>query len=298
MKQAQFFADSISAFSITITVLVIICMTGAFSLLFWLYCHNKRRIVELGGEDAELGDYIEKEFVKFRLKKNESALPEEFIAYKRKQSKILRIITDVAYGCVMLVILGIGCFALAFRASGHQLYLGDTAYLAIQTGSMSKKNSGHPKYNELPDNQIAQHALIGIRKVEEQELQLYDIIAFRYESTIYVHRIVQIIEAKDQRFYVTQGDSNTGSFPFETELVIDQIIGKYNGTQSLGWGIFFTYLESEAGIIAIIFAICLLLVIDFSEVYLSKSYKKRMEYIVHELYGITELPDKKGGNDV
>lgn len=299
MKQTCFFADSISAFSITITVLVIICMTAAFSLLFWLYCRNKRRIIELGGEDAELGDYIEKEFAKYRLKKNQTALPEDFINYKKKQNKIIRIVTDVIYGCIMLIILIIGCFALAFRAGGHQLYLGDTAYLAIQTGSMAEKNSAHPKYHELPDNQIAQYALIGIQRVaEEQDLQLYDIIAFHHGDAIYVHRIVQIIEAKDQRFYVTQGDANTGSFPFETEIVFDQIIGKYNGSQSLGWGIFFIYLESEAGIIALIFAMCLLLIIDLSEAYLSKTYKTRMEHIVQELYGISTPSKKDRGNDV
>lgn len=91
MKQAQFFADSISAFSITITVLVIICMTGAFSLLFWLYCHNKRRIVELGGEDAELGDYIEKEFVKFRLKKMNRLCQKNLLPIKENKAKFFEL---------------------------------------------------------------------------------------------------------------------------------------------------------------------------------------------------------------
>lgn len=277
-------SDSISIFSIIITTIVIICMTFAFSFLFWLYSKYKCKVIDLGGEDEKLTAELNKDYEVYCRKANVEASVEEFIEHKKKQNRLFRIITDIIYSLFILILFSLSCVALIFRVWGQQFYFGHTTYLTIQTGSMSKKNPVHQNLNQLPNNQIKQYALIGIDKVKEQDIKLYDIVAFKHEGAIYVHRVVQILESNGKRAYTTQGDANTGSFSFEIDIPFDNILGKYNGYQSIGLGVILTYLQSESGIIALIFAMLMLVIIDLSEVYITKCYKKRSNFILQHLF--------------
>lgn len=275
-----------SVFSMIITIIVILSMTVAFILMFLLYSSSKRKVIELGGEDNELIEKIEKDYQKYQEKCESSPTAIDFVERKKKKEKMFRILTDVVSWVIIFFILCFTCVALAFRIQGQQFYFGNTTLLSIQTGSMSEKNIDHKYYDELPNNQIQQYDMVGISKVEETDLKLYDIIAFKHEGVVYVHRIVQILEVDGKRVYTTQGDANTGSFPFETEITFDQILGKYNGFHNQSLGVFLIYLQSEVGIIALVFAMILLIVIDLSETYMARCYKKRSEYLFRQLYGI------------
>lgn len=275
-------ADSISALSLTITILVIVGMAVAFGLLFWLYSLNKKKLIDLGGEDSKLINTIQNDYNRYKAKNVDVSL-NDFIISKNKKEKIARILMDVLSWCLIGFFLIITIIGLVFRSKGQQIYLGKTTYMTIQTGSMSEKNMAHPYFEQVPNNQIAQYSLIGIKKVAEEDLHSFDIVAFKVNGKVYVHRIIQILEVNGIRSYTTQGDANSGSLSFEIGLNYNQILGKYTGTKSLGMGVFLTYLQSNAGIIAFIFAMLLLFVIDISEMTLSKSYKKRMNYLIEQL---------------
>lgn len=286
VNQLILLTNSMSVFSMIITIFVILSMTVAFILLFLLYSNSKRKVIELGGEDKELIEQMENDYQKYQEKCEASPTAADFVAHKKKQEKKFRVLTDVISGVIIFFILCFTCVALAFRIQGQQFYFGNTTLLSIQTGSMSEKNKEHKYYDELPNNQIQQFDMVGISKVEEADLKVYDIIAFKHDGVIYVHRIVQILETGGKRIYTTQGDANTGSFPFETEITFDQILGKYNGFHNQSLGVFLIYLQSEVGIIALVFAIILLVVIDLSETYIARCYRKRSEYLFRQLYGI------------
>lgn len=84
------------------------------------------------------------------------------------------------------------------------------------------------------------------------------------------------------------GDANDGSFSFEINMPFDKIEGVYSGYQSRGMGAFLSYIQSETGIVAIIFALCLVLVADLSEDLLAKKYKERYAHVAAELDKPTE----------
>lgn len=276
------FADSISSLSLSITILVILGMTAAFGILFWLYSVNKKKVIQLGGEDYKMLSSLNKEFQQYKDKKGKESL-EEFLTYKSKKEKNYKILMDVISWTFICFLLGLGICSIVFRSNGQQFYFGNTTYLTIQTGSMSQKNIAHTYYEELPDSQIPQYALIKIKKVEESDLEKFDIVAFKVDGIIYVHRIVQIIEVNGKRAYTTQGDANSGSLSFEVGMKFENILGRYTGTRNLGLGMFFTYLQSNTGIIAIIFAMLLLGIIDFCEIYLYPVYKGRIQFLITKL---------------
>lgn len=275
-------ASAIANLSITISVIVILSMAATFSLLFILYCRNKKRLISLGDEDERLKQEIGAGFEKYKKKKPEA----NFYSYLDRKNKIdliYRITMDVISGIASCILLSIAITGLIFRSQGKQFFIGNTTYMTIETGSMSYKNTSNQNYEKLPNNQIEQYALIGISKVKEEEIKQFDIIAFKNDGIIYVHRVIQIKDIDGARLYTTQGDANSGSFSFEVDIPFDKIIGKYNGNQSLGLGVFLTYMQSETGIVAVLFAIGLLLVMDISSTYLLKCYKKREEFLEEEL---------------
>lgn len=271
-------------------------MSVAFGLLFTLFCLNKRRLIRLGGEDGKIEADLKNSYAK---SKSKDLTFRGHLAVRRKTEKVLSIIINVIFGLVVALIVSVAITGLVYRANGEQLFIGETAYLTIQTGSMSEKNLENPYYNDLPDNQIAQYSLVGINKFAEEDLKLYDIVAFKHNGTLFVHRIVGIYEDNGVKLYTTMGDANNGSFSFEMGMTSDKIVGVYSGYQSENMGAFLSYLNSGTGIIALVFALCLVLVADFTENLLTKAYNERYRHIAGILDGEADsgTPEAKPESD-
>lgn len=260
------------AFGVSITV--IFCMAAAFGILFCLYGKYKLRSIESGLEDGTLLPQLENEYER-EAEPDETAY--HWLQRKNDSGKKLRAVTDVVFGFLIVLLLLVSAVAVAFRAQGDQFFLGNTSYFTILTGSMEEKNAGNPYYSRLPDDgQIKQFSLIGIKKVKESELNLYDVVAFEYDEVVYVHRIVRIVEKDGVKLYTTMGDANTGSMSAEVNMTFDKIIGRYNGFQNFGLGVAISYLESNIGIISLVFALLMLSVISFSEGRIDKRYAERI----------------------
>ena len=128
--------------------------------------------------------------------------------------------------------------------------------------------------------------MIGIDKVSsDEEIELYDILAYKYKGTTYVHRVIKIFtdEETGTTCYTLRGDANSSSLSFETNITLDDIVGKYNGYQNYGLGVAFFYLQSNIGIVAIISAMLFVISFDFSEGKIEKAYYKRSEYILEQI---------------
>ena len=178
-------------------------------------------------------------------------------------------------------------FALTFKLNNQNLYFFDTTYLAIRTGSMETVNESNTYIQENNlTNQIETYSLIGIDKVSsDEEIELYDILAYKYKGTTYVHRVIKIFtdEETGTTCYTLRGDANISSLSFETNITLDDIVGKYNGYQNYGLGVAFFYLQSNIGIVAIISAMLFVISFDFSEGKIEKAYYKRSEYILEQI---------------
>ena len=194
----------------------------------------------------------------------------------KRRNKKFQIIYNIFFGILYAVLVIIFGFALGFRLGGEQLFFGNTTLMTIQTGSMETINKEN-KYifeNNLTD-QIEQFSLIGIDKVAQEDIELYDILAYQSESgDIIVHRVTRIYTSSDTNitYYTLKGDANTSSSAEELTLTYDKVIGRYNGFQNYGLGVTLTYLQSNIGLVAIAAAAIFLITYNVTESLIDKAY--------------------------
>lgn len=194
----------------------------------------------------------------------------------KRRNKKFQIIYNIFFGILYAVLVVIFGFALGFRLGGEQLFFGNTTLMTIQTGSMETINKEN-KYifeNNLTD-QIEQFSLIGIDKVAQEDIELYDILAYQSESgDVIVHRVTRIYTSSDTNitYYTLKGDANTSSSAEELTLTYDKVIGRYNGFQNYGLGVTLTYLQSNIGLVAIAAAAIFLITYNVTESLIDKAY--------------------------
>jgi signal peptidase len=73
-----------------------------------------------------------------------------------------------------------------------------------------------------------------VRKVTADSVKLGDIVQFRGEEITVIHRVVDILETEDSKFFITQGDAN--SSPDIAPVDPHQVVGKVVFTiPKIGW---------------------------------------------------------------
>lgn len=281
--------DNMSALSLSVALIVIVCMTAAFSILLAVYSSNKRKLINSGGEDDSIRAELEKGYEKYKKSGKGDGSVRSYNLAREKRATVGNVIVNIVFGIVMAAVLALAVTGIVYKINNRQLFIGKTAYLTIQTGSMADKNPDNEYYTFLPDNQIPQFSLIGIDKVREDQLKLYDIVAFEHNGVTYVHRIVGIGQGVNGKLFTTLGDNNVGSMPFEINMSFDKIVGVYNGYHNVGLGALLSYLQSETGLIALAFALILVLVADIADSGMIKTYKKRYAYVAD----LIEHPEKE-----
>ena len=100
-------------------------------------------------------------------------------------------------------------FCLVYFVSGYFKYYA----IAIASGSMYPEfNRGSVVVIEQTNDKYANY-----NKLTEGE-----IIAYKYENSIIVHRLIRIVETKDEIFYYTKGDANNNedNYPIRKENII------------------------------------------------------------------------------
>lgn len=275
--------QSLPHMSLAISVIVIVCMSASFAALVFLYGRAKSQAVSFGAEDAQLKNKL---YARFRKCAEEGLTAGEFLAKRRKSERTVRIVSDVLFLVMIGFVLTVSIFAIVFRAQGEQFFFGDTTYLTVYTGSMQEKNENNAYLAAHDDGvRIHQYALIGIQKTLPDALKEGDIIAFTYENDLYVHRIVEITESGGERLFTTMGDANATSFGGEIGISADRIVGKFNGYHAGFLGVLLIYMQSDIGIIALIFVLLLLAVFDLSERLVARSYEKRLNFVAAEIDG-------------
>ena len=111
------------------------------------------------------------------------------------------------------------------------------------------------------------------------DIEIYDILAFKVNDVTYVHRVVDIIFDNGDIYFTLKGDANPTSLLIETKVKEEQIIGIYNGNNSLFMGIAITYLQSEIGLIALFMSIAFLINVEVQEYLIDNTYEKRKKIL-------------------
>ena len=273
--------------ALVVSILVIIGLAIVFSFLFFLYSFYKVKHINLGFEDKQLKKEYKKKIFTINSKNRTLNIPfitcKEMIKDEEKLQKKLHVLMDVFAGVIIVFLIGLLGVGISYRAQGDQIYINNTTYLTILTGSMEEKHEDNSYLidNNL-NNQIIQYSLVGIDKVNsEEDIELYDVLAYKHDDIIILHRVVEIKSNEDnETIYTLRGDSNNASLSYEKELKFEDFIGKYNGFQNYGAGVFITYIKSEIGLIALSSAFVFIFLATIAEERINKSYKNRLDYFI------------------
>ena len=270
-----------------VSLIVVITLSITFTALFSMYARYKKRNIRNGHEDSEILEDLKKKYKieDEKLNNNNSDSIKVSLCDKIKESKKKRIflltLEKIGSNLLLIILTVLIIFIIAFRAQDNAFYFGNTTYIAIQTGSMETKNDYNTYLvsNNL-DNQIMQYSLIGIEKVDEKDINLYDIIAFKNsDGDVIVHRVVRIEENNGKLLFTFKGDANTSSNIWELSLDSSCILGRYNGYNNYLLGVTTTYFKSSSGIVATLAALVFLILFEISEDLIEEEYDIRKEIV-------------------
>lgn len=292
-----------------VSLFVIIGLAITFTVLFALYALYKRKHIRNSHEDEKLLADLKKKYRRelegdplYQLEQGEEGKPskrkkeEPLDLYSclednggkvslvslikrdeekaRRRKRVGEVFSYCLYG-VFFIFFGV---VIAFKINGDSFYFGNVSYLVIQTGSMETANSKNEYLSKNGlDNQIPQFSLIGIEQINQEDIKLYDVLAYKNSSNqIIVHRLININVKDGVTYYTFRGDSNSISDISETALTFDKIQGRYNGFNNFGLGVAVTYFKSSAGLVAIASASFFFFSFDISEDSIDKEYRERI----------------------
>lgn len=158
---------------ITIGVLLgVLVIVGSIYLTYFLYtAYKKRKELKKEGEEIEIDS---------------------------KKSKIAELLLLIYFGISIFIFVT----NVTYRSSP---YINGQYYVSVNSTSMAAplSTNAYLKENNLT-NQIKQYDIACFDKLDNQDINLYDIILFKKDNKLIVHRIVEIKEDG----YATKGDNN------------------------------------------------------------------------------------------
>lgn len=247
-----------------VTAACVISLAIVFTLFYLHYYKNSIDAIKEGRRDIELIDDNINEQIKARSKKH----------------KALKITLKVLSYLLSAAALTIFIIALINRFSGGDIVVGNSTVLVVKTGSMSEINAANKEELAGYDNQIPTWSLIGISKVNEEDLKPYDVIAFHDNNSnqIIIHRIIDIMEDDGGHYYVTRGDALASEDGFHPRY--EAIIGRYNNFHIPYVGLFIYFLQTNAGIVTILAIIYCLVLFGVLSDKIAKKEKERKEELI------------------
>ena len=150
--------------SFVVTLVSVAALAIVFTILFVNSYKMSKEEIEQGRRDIE---FIDKEID---------------IERKARADKINgALVAGKTFGIVVsVVVFAFFIFSVINRINGNKIVIGNTTHIVIETGSMSAKNDVNDyliTYNL--NNQFGANSIIEVEKVEEENLYVYDVVAFK-----------------------------------------------------------------------------------------------------------------------
>ncbi len=260
----------LSTLVLIVSAISLVCFAIVYICIFSFYYFNRKKCIENKLEDNEVIKILDKDVEKYDKKKNKKL---SFIDtyYKRKKSKkVGNIISNSIVGIFLVALIGFFVWATVMKSNDQITYFGDKTYLVVQTSSMSSINDNN-KYlkdgsidsKDKMNTRISQYAFIGIDKFKsEDQIKVYDIVAFRMDDKIIVHRVysISIGEKDGHKLFTFRGDATPASMSGEINVTSDRIVGVFDGYQNQVLGSIVIYIQSGTGLISV-FAIAIVLMV-------------------------------------
>ena len=202
---------------------------------------------------------------------------------KRAKSRKRKIVLSVIFYVLAIALIIVG---IVNKINNNQIVIGDTIYVTIETGSMSYVNESNAYLTEKDlTNQIPEKSFIGLNKVNNpSSLRLYDVAAYKSENgQLIVHRIIAEKVINGERYFTFRGDANELS---DYYLVSENsVLYTFNGYINQPLGYFFSYLASYQSVVALLYAIIALSVIDY---YDKKKKEVYFKYLPDTIYRLNQ----------
>lgn len=284
----------LSTLVLIVSAISLVCFAIVYICIFSFYYFNRKKCIENKLEDNEVIKILDKDVEKYDKKKNKKL---SFIDtyYKRKKRKeVGNIISNSIVGIFLVALIGFFVWATVMKSNDQTTYFGDKTYLVIQTSSMASINENN-KYlkdgsidsKDRMNTRISQYAFIGIDKFKsEDQIKVYDIVAFRMDDKIIVHRVYSIGEEKDgHKLFTFRGDANPASMSGEINVTSDRIVGVFDGYQNQVLGSIVIYIQSGTGLISVFAIAIVLMVYIFYYDRIDLRLTERYEALMKERFG-------------
>lgn len=259
----------LSTLVLIVSAISLVCFAIVYICIFSFYYFNRKKCIENKLEDNEVIKILDKDVEKYDKKKNKKLSFIDTYYKRKKRKKVGNIISNSIVGIFLVDLIGFFVWATVMKSNDQTTYFGDKTYLVIQTSSMASINENN-KYlkdgsidsKDRMNTRISQYAFIGIDKFKsEDQIKVYDIVAFRMDDKIIVHRVYSIGEEKDgHKLFTFRGDANPASMSGEINVTSDRIVGVFDGYQNQVLGSIVIYIQSGTGLISV-FAIAIVLMV-------------------------------------
>lgn len=215
--------------------IVFAVFTVLFTYMIYMILQLQLKLMKHGYSDEEITKEYEKE-------KNASPA---LIWVSRILSWLICLIFAVAFA-----------FSLWLNATKDRPANGIPSIKVVKSESMATKHKDN-KYlveNNLDDQFQMFDIVVCHHMPEEDELELYDIVVYKYDDVHIIHRIVDIEEPNEkhpnQRYFLLKGDGN--KYYDEFPVLYSQMQGIYKGIRIPFVGSFVLFMQSPAGWLVIL----------------------------------------------
>ena len=209
--------------------------TALFSYLIYMVTKLQLKLIKHGLMDGEITTEYEKE---------KNASPVMIWA-----SRILSWLLCLVFGVVF-------AFSLWLNATEDRPANGIPSIKVVKSESMATKheNNTYLVENNLDDQFQMFDIVICHHLPAEEDLELYDIVVYKYDDYHIIHRIVGIEEPNEkhpgERHFLLKGDANKYSDEFP--VLYSQMQGIYKGIRIPFVGSFVMFMQSPAGWLVIL----------------------------------------------
>lgn len=260
----------LSTLVLIVSAISLVCFAIVYICIFSFYYFNRKKCIENKLEDNEVIKILDKDVEKYDKKKNKKLSFIDTYYKRKKRKKVGNIISNSIVGIFLVALIGFFVWATVMKSNDQITYFGDKTYLVVQTSSMASINDNN-KYlkdgsidsKDRMNTRISQYAFIGIDKFKsEDQIKVYDIVAFRMDDKIIVHRVysISIGEKDGHKLFTFRGDANPASMSGEINVTSDRIVGVFDGYQNQVLGSIVIYIQSGTGLISV-FAIAIVLMV-------------------------------------
>ena len=249
------------------TYVFVICLI-VFSLLVAMFTFF---IVSMVKMEIKLINYGHRdENIKKELLKKQKGQPKATLWFNRCVSLLL---------CLIFLVLFL--FAIYIRTNENRPANGIPSIKVVKSESMATKNK---KNTYLVDNNLNDQfqmfdIIICEHLPKEEDLELYDVVVYKYKDSYVIHRIIAIEEPNEkhpnERQFLLRGDAVEWSDEFP--VLYSQMQGIYHGKRLPYVGSFVMFLQSPAGWLCLILVVFSMVAIPLVEKKLKQANNKRAE---------------------